>query len=126
MLRIRHGRADGKWVTFPNQREDGNFDIVVMDSAGGPLRPLTTANNNLEPRFSRDGSRIWFVSNRTGRNEVYKVPFAGGADVQVTHEGRGAPRESPDGMTPVYPRFGLQPARREAPPAVRSVKSSHE
>jgi Tol biopolymer transport system component len=90
---------DGKWVTFPNQREDGNFDIVVIASSGGPLRRLTTGNNNLAPRFSRDGSRIWFVSNRTGRNEVWKVPFAGGADVQVTHEGRGAPRESPDGMT---------------------------
>ena len=90
---------DGKWVVFSNMREDGNFDIVVIDSHGGPMRRLTTGNNNLAPRFSRDGSRIWFVSNRTGRNEIWSVPFAGGAEVQFTHEGRRAPQESPDGKT---------------------------
>jgi Tol biopolymer transport system component len=80
-------------------RQDGNFDIVVIDSSGGPLRRLTTGNNNLAPRFSRDSSRIWFVSNRTGRNEIWSVPFAGGAEVQFTHEGRRSPQESPDGKT---------------------------
>ncbi len=90
---------DGKWVVFPSQREDGNFDIVVIDASGGPVRRLTTGNNNLTPRVSRDGSRIWFVSNRTGRNEVWSVPFAGGAEVQFTHEGRRSPQESPDGKT---------------------------
>jgi serine/threonine protein kinase len=90
---------DGKWVVFPNMREDGNFDIVAIDSSGGPLRQLTTGNNNLAPRFSRDGSKVWFVSNRTGRNEIWNVPFAGGAEVQFTHEGRRSPQESTDGKT---------------------------
>ena len=91
--------SDGKWVVFPSQRDDGNFDIVVIDASGGPVRRLTTGNSNLAPRFSRDGTRIWFVSNRTGRNEVWSVPFAGGAEVQFTHEGRRSPQESPDGHT---------------------------
>jgi dipeptidyl aminopeptidase/acylaminoacyl peptidase len=91
---------DGKWLVFSNQREDGNFDIVAMDSGGGALRRLTTASNfNTEPRFSRDGSRVWFVSNRTGRNEVWSVPFTGGAETQFTHEGRRTPSESVDGKT---------------------------
>ena len=90
---------DGKWVVFQNQREDGNFDEVVMDSAGGPLRRLTTGNNNTMPSVSRDGSRVWFVSNRTGRNEIWSVPFSGGAEVQFTFEGRRAAQESPDGRT---------------------------
>jgi hypothetical protein len=90
---------DGKWLVFQNQREDGNFDIVVMDSRGGPLRRLTTANNNTVPIVSHDGSRVWFVSNRTGRPEIWHVPFAGGAEAQFTFEGRRAPQESPDGKT---------------------------
>ena len=90
---------DGKWLVFQNQREDGNFDIVVMDSRGGPLQRLTTAHNNTVPIFSRDGSRVWFVSNRTGRPEIWNVPVAGGTEAQFTFEGRRAPRESPDGKT---------------------------
>ncbi len=90
---------DGQWVVFQNQREDGNFDIVAMDAAGGPLRRLTTGHNNTAPAVSRDGSRVWFVSNRTGRNEIWSVPFSGGDEVQFTFEGRRAPQESPDGRT---------------------------
>jgi Tol biopolymer transport system component len=90
---------DGKWLAFQNQREDGNFDIVVMDSAGGPMRRLTTGNNNTTPNVSRDGSRVWFVSNRTGRQEIWHVPFGGGPEVRFTFEGRRAPQESPDGRT---------------------------
>jgi Tol biopolymer transport system component len=115
---------DGKWVVFPSQREDGNFDIVVIDSGGGPVRRLTNGNNNLVPRFSRDGSRVWFVSNRTGRNEIWSVPFAGGAEVQFTHEGRRAPQESPDGKTlySIDTDFNLQ-ARSTAGGADRHIVS---
>jgi serine/threonine protein kinase/sugar lactone lactonase YvrE len=91
--------TDGKWVVFQNQREDGNFDIVVMDAAGGPLRRLTTGHTNTVPIVSRDGTRVWFVSNRTGRHEIWRVPFSGGEEVQVSFEGRRAPQESPDGRT---------------------------
>jgi Tol biopolymer transport system component len=93
---------DGKWLVFQNQREDGNFDIVVMDSAGGPLRRLTAGNSNMVPSVSRDGSRVWFVSNRTGQDEIWSVPFSGGREVQFTFEGRRAPQESPDGKTLYY------------------------
>jgi dipeptidyl aminopeptidase/acylaminoacyl peptidase len=96
----------------------------VIDSSGGPVRRLTNANNSLAPRFSRDGSRIWFVSNRTGRNEIWSVPFAGGAEVQFTHEGRRAPQESPDGKTlySIDADFNLY-ARSAAGGADRKVRS---
>jgi Tol biopolymer transport system component len=90
---------DGKWLAFQSQREDGNFDVVIMDSAGGPLRRLTAGNNNVVPSVSRDGSRVWFVSNRTGQDEIWSVPFSGGREIQFTSEGRRAPQESPDGKT---------------------------
>ena len=37
---------DGKWLTFSAQRDDGGFDVAVMESGGGPLRRLTAGNDN--------------------------------------------------------------------------------
>ena len=88
---------DGKRLVFQNQRTDGNFDVVLMDADGGPLRRLTTGNNNILPAFSRDGRRVWFQSNRTGQIEIWSVPASGGSEAQFTFEGRRAPQETIDG-----------------------------
>src|SRR5690349_23664967 len=39
---------------------------------------------------------IYFVSNRTGRFEIFKMPAAGGEAVQFTRDGGWAAQESPD------------------------------
>lgn len=93
---------DGKWLPFENQREDGSFDVALMESSGGPMRRLTTGNNNTGPVFSRDGRRVWYTSTRTGRPEIWNVPLAGGPETQFTFEGRSGPGESPDGVTLYY------------------------
>jgi serine/threonine protein kinase/Tol biopolymer transport system component len=93
---------DGKWLTFRSQQESGSVEIVVMASDGGPLRQLTRGHNNQAPTFSRDGSRVWFDSNRTGRSEIWSVPFGGGSERQFTTEGRRAAQESPDGAALYY------------------------
>jgi hypothetical protein len=57
------------------------------------------------PSWSRDGTAIYFCSNRTGRYEVWKKEFATGREVQVTRHGGFAPWESYDGKTLYYARF---------------------
>jgi Tol biopolymer transport system component len=54
---------------------------------------------DVEPRFSPDGSRIVFASNRTGSREIWACDRDGGNLVQLTSLGRaaGSPRWSPDG-----------------------------
>lgn len=61
------------------------------------------------PSWSRDGRLIYFRSNRTGENQIWKVPGegegAGGAvAVQVTKQGGGNPFESADGKYVYYTR----------------------
>ena len=54
------------------------------------------------PSWSKDGRWIYFASNRTGRPEVWKVPFAGGDSIQITKRGGFAAFESSDGQYVYY------------------------
>jgi dipeptidyl aminopeptidase/acylaminoacyl peptidase len=53
--------------------------------------------NDMLPSWSRDGRWIYFDSDRSGRNEIWKIPAGGGQAVQVTRSGGVAALESPDG-----------------------------
>jgi hypothetical protein len=57
-----------------------------------------------EPSFSHDGKWIYFNSTRTGRSEVYRMPFAGGKEEQITTGGGSLAQESADGKTIYYAR----------------------
>ncbi|MBE0711591.1 MAG: PD40 domain-containing protein, partial [Candidatus Aminicenantes bacterium] len=49
-------------------------------------------------RWSRDGKWIYFYSDRSGRDQIYKIPAGGGEAVQVTKNGGLDAFESPDGQ----------------------------
>jgi Tol biopolymer transport system component len=103
---------DGRWIAFDAQRDDGHWDIGVIDAAGGPTRLLTSGDSNDNtPSWSRDGRWVYFSSNRTGRQEVWRAPSAGGEPIQVTDQGGNNPTESPDGETLYYARAGVLLAR---------------
>jgi eukaryotic-like serine/threonine-protein kinase len=100
---------DGLWLAFDSYDAKGQSDIYVIASSGGQARHITTdPSDDSNPNWSRDGRWIYFMSGRTGRNEVWRAPFAGGEPVQVTRAGGGGGRESTDGKTLFYRKSGSE------------------
>jgi eukaryotic-like serine/threonine-protein kinase len=98
---------DGRTIVFDSRSDDGQFDIWTIEVDGSGLRQRTPeASDENMPSFSRDGRWVYFSSGRTGRDEVWRVPTAGGTEEQVTHEGGSRPFESFDGQTLYYLRSG--------------------
>jgi Tol biopolymer transport system component len=74
--------------------------VWTIDAAGGPPRRLTSnpADDN-QPSWSHDGAAIYFVSNRTGTQTVWRMPSGGGPEEEVTRAGSGRSQDAPDGRT---------------------------
>jgi dipeptidyl aminopeptidase/acylaminoacyl peptidase len=103
--------ADGKLVAFAVTSTDldankryGSLWLVRSDGTG--LRRLTAAERvrDTGPRFTPDGKWVWFLSNRSGSNQAWRIPVDGGEAERMTDE----PLEvqnllvSPDGARIAY------------------------
>ncbi len=93
---------DGRRLTFNVLLHD-NMDIFVVNADGGGLRSLTSEPSwEARSSWSRDGRWIYFRSNRSGTEQIWKAPSEGGAAVQVTQDGALDAAESPDGKLLYY------------------------
>lgn len=63
----------------------GRTDLWLVNSNGSNLRRLTThPAADFNPRWSADGSKVWFLSTRSGSSQVWSIPYNGGEAVQKT------------------------------------------
>jgi Tol biopolymer transport system component/DNA-binding winged helix-turn-helix (wHTH) protein len=96
---------DGKWIAFDHHHET-HSQIYLVDYEGRNMHAVTSGNyENVVPSWSRDGTAVYFASNRTGSWQVWKRELATGRETQVTHHGGFAAFESYDGKTLYYSRF---------------------
>ena len=73
---------DGRTIVF-----DLLGDIFLMPIAGGEATQITSgASWDMQPRFSHDGTRIAFVSDRSGGDNVWVMDADGSDPRQVTDE----------------------------------------
>jgi Tol biopolymer transport system component/DNA-binding winged helix-turn-helix (wHTH) protein len=94
---------DGRWLAFDAFRKAGGWDVWVVEASGSSPRQMTHGPaDNIIPSWSRDGSSIYFASNRSGRFEIWRMPVGGGAARQVTRSGGHTAFESTDGTTLFY------------------------
>ena len=96
---------DGRSIAFSTDRGATDFEtlaygdmrLAVMDVASGEVRTLTTGEStaqgtgqgsvgkNINPQWSRDGRALYFISDRTGISNVYRMDLASRAVTQVTN-----------------------------------------
>lgn len=101
-------QASGSKIAFASNR-DGRVQLYVMNSDGsGQYRLDNGAGNDDAPRFSPDGSKILFQSDRddpaSGANDIYVMSVGGGGQTRLTTDPNddSAPSWSPDGSKVVF------------------------
>jgi len=83
---------DGRFVVYVQRDADldanrGRNDLwlVDLDSPKQKPRRLTQHSaNDTHPRWSVDGSSVYFLSSRAGSMQVWRLPLTGGEAVQIT------------------------------------------
>ncbi len=92
---------DGRLLALTLSQNQGNLDIFTLDLTTQVLRQLTNdAAIDTEATWSPDGKQIYFLSDRSGGPQIYRVGAEpGGRPERVTFEGvyNARPRLSPDG-----------------------------
>ena len=89
-------------TTLSEERDEYLSNIWVVDVAGGAPRRFTAGpRRDLEPRWSPDGSRLAFLSERTAKDklQLYVMPADGGEATKLTalDNGVSAIAWAPDG-----------------------------
>jgi dipeptidyl aminopeptidase/acylaminoacyl peptidase len=90
--------------------DDRRSHIWIIDAKAGTAKPITSGDdwNDNDPQWSPDGTKIAFVSNRTGKEyddnrntDVWVIGAEGGQITKISdhEEGDNSPRWSPDGKT---------------------------
>ncbi|HEX7072350.1 MAG TPA: hypothetical protein VF190_16165, partial [Rhodothermales bacterium] len=67
------------------EKNDYRSSIYVAPAEGGDPRRFTAADaKDTFPRWSPDGSRLAFLSDRSGSNQIWVIPVGGGEATQLT------------------------------------------
>ena len=101
---------DGQWVAYVRQWSDPMTDrrysnVWLVKSDGSGHRPLTSGKfSELTPRWSPDGKRLAFVSNRSGATQLWQRFMDTGEMSALTNVGTApsSPSWSADGTQLAY------------------------
>src|SRR5439155_25305529 len=89
---------DGRFILFTSDEGGGHLWALPLAGNKKPLPFRQTTFRETEAQFSPGSDWIAYVSNESGRNEVYVAPFPGpGARFQISMAGGSQPRWRRDG-----------------------------
>ena len=96
-----HASTDGRYLVYASQ--SGDIFHLDLESDSPPQLFFEGAATERTPRFSIDGTVIAYISDESGRQELYVRRFPSGEGRrQVSTDGAGTPRWSTDGSELYY------------------------
>lgn len=88
---VRDWSPDGHTLIIQQQNSSTGMDVLALPVADKPqaMNPILNSRfDEMVPRLSSDGHWLAYVSNESGRGEVYVVPFPGpGGRWQISNNG---------------------------------------
>jgi dipeptidyl aminopeptidase/acylaminoacyl peptidase len=128
---------DRKWLAYalatPDVAENRSTSAIWLQPLdGGEPRQMTAGRkHDRDPRFSPDGRRLVFVSDRDGTAQLYLIDLAGGEARALTRLASGAdgPLWSPDGKflvatSEVFPDCATDACNKERAERMEKSKAS--
>lgn len=116
---------NGHSLLFNHQDKSGKISMWVLPLSGNrkPYRFLETPFNAQMGEFSPDGRWVAYVSNDSGKDEIYVVSFPNaGARVRVSTGGGSQPRWRRDGRELYYLSPEAKIMVAELPPAMSDFR----
>jgi Tol biopolymer transport system component len=99
--------ADGRHLAFAERKPGAQRDIWILPVDAEPAPFVLTPFDEWSPAFSPKGEWLAYVSNESGRNEVYVQPYPGpGGKWLISTDGGTEPAWSHDGKELFYRRDG--------------------
>ena len=95
---------DGQLLAFTDVNPTTGSDIWVLRISDRKAQPfLRTSSNESAPKFALDGRWLAYVSDESGRDEIYVQPYPGpGGKKQISAEGGTEPVWNPNGRELFY------------------------
>jgi serine/threonine-protein kinase len=94
---------DGKWILGEVQAESFDLWAVLADGSGEPVEYLSTTFFDRFPAISPDGRWVAYMSDESGRSEIYVRPFPAAAGKWQVSDGGGSwPAWSKDGSELIF------------------------
>jgi Tol biopolymer transport system component len=107
---VHEWSPDGSTLVTTTQRNDTGFDVAIMDARTGKFRHILNGPyEEFAPTVSPDGRWLAYISNESGRNQVYVTDLPDASRKwQVSLDGGGGPEWSRDGTEIIFGSSGAQ------------------
>ncbi len=105
VMTARSATRDGRWLVYEAEDAKTSRDVwlLSLDSSREMKVLLGSSASETEPEIAPDGRTLAYVSDESGRPEIYAQAFPGlGRKVQVSFGGGLAPRWRADGRELYY------------------------